>query len=1130
MLYCTKCGKPLEDNANFCMYCGAPVNRANIETKPQAEEPAVSSEKGTENQGIKLVRKKTETEPVTEEKKTVKKTSAKKKTESEASVKLVRNAGKAAQIEEPVKQTPVDTVMSTVQKERKTGRKKETAVVNEDLTVEKETERKLAKEQKKEEKAARKELKKQQKALKKQQKKEQKALRKQQKKEKKKKRGSFLGRLFKKIVLLWIITSIFVVCFISPGLLKDRFDPIVVFNDLVDRFLTEPVADNMPAEVLDEDDPALITIRYSNSELSNAPKSEAEVSPSTPKVSTGGVTVDMGSNNLRADDTLIVRDLGKKEDSDLYLALHCYDLSLKSGQDQFIGNVKVTLPLNLASDEYIDGMVFFNETTKEWEDLYYEVSADGKSITGFMDHFTKVSPKIMKMTSDMFEGALANNSARKHQNIIASDDNDILVPADLFVEAWNKIRETKDTDYLYVQFSPTMRNVGLHNATVKSLFQISGGVLSDHDSDINETIRKLGLAVTSKEIDWPLRILGLADSTNGSIKDLGFLNKIIPNRGMPYTDLLGNMMAGLNITAVALKLYSECKSGKDAEQVAIDNNLAIFSALASGASFMSGAIPALGAWPVTVLAIGIYVISISVDLYRYSEGLDELPLQEQAYLAYYKEKGISFDGKEFICKMEVPTGLDAVKNSDTPKIIKNNVNHTGLNDNNISDWESMLSAIMKNSEQYPTKTKEYLDDLYYKYADAYWQLPEDVRNGWFTQWMMKQGYDDEFIDTMLKQKILKSDIDAWRKDKIDQTLLNFQDQLKNQIDKYATKSYTAFKKAVQKEIINPLNQMIYFLIDDTSLTKEQTFYDSLYCQDYRLIPFNQEAYFKNISFKMDKHPLDSYPLMKKELPIYSDVVTTMRFADVEYPVFYPYQIVVDGGLPYIEKVELTDRYPHTPEYLPFVDMTGYKGYKNMVFVTTLYHYIQMGRPTRMIFRDVNGINTFEDAQKYYDDPGIEASFSIPKFNKNGHSFVKVKVGGDGDLSNLNGYWEGPWLGSSKQWYYFDIDTQGKRIYIDDTLGLPTESYTIRFYKYDTKTRTLKFNIGWGKEKAHLEFKMTGKNTMVLYIEYNGDSTSLEFVRSNRERFDDWSNRQKFYIPDYDAVMPPGEEFPTDLSY
>ena len=431
---------------------------------------------------------------------------------------------------------------------------------------------------------------------------------------------------------------------------------------------------------------------------------------------------------------------------------------------------------------------------------------------------------------------------------------------------------------------------------------------------------------------------------------------------------------------------------------------------------------ALGAWPVTVLAIGIYVISISVDLYRYSEGLDELPLQEQAYLAYYKEKGISFDGKEFICKMEVPTGLDAVKNSDTPKIIKNNVNHTGLNDNNISDWESMLSAIMKNSEQYPTKTKEYLDDLYYKYADAYWQLPEDVRNGWFTQWMMKQGYDDEFIDTMLKQKILKSDIDAWRKDKIDQTLLNFQDQLKNQIDKYATKSYTDFKKAVQKEIINPLNQMIYFLIDDTSLTKEQTFYDSLYCQDYRLIPFNQEAYFKNISFKMDKHPLDSYPLMKKELPIYSDVVTTMRYADVEYPVFYPYQIVVDGGLPYIEKVELTDRYPHTPEYLPFVDMTGYKGYKNMVFVTTLYHYIQMGRPTRMIFRDVNGINTFEDAQKYYDDPGIEASFSIPKFNKNGHSFVKVKVGGDGDLSNLNGYWEGPWLGSSKQWYYFDIES------------------------------------------------------------------------------------------------------------
>ena len=217
-----------------------------------------------------------------------------------------------------------------------------------------------------------------------------------------------------------------------------------------------------------------------------------------------------------------------------------------------------------------------------------------------------------------------------------------------------------------------------------------------------------------------------------------------------------------------------------------------------------------------------------------------------------------------------------------------------------------------------------------------------------------------------------------------------------------------------------------------------------------------------------------------------------------------------------------DRYPHEPEYLPWYDVNQKSD--DLVFACNVYHYIQMGQPTRMLFKDVTSIETWEDVQKYYDDPGIEVSFSIPKFNKKGQSHVRIKVTGDGELSQLNGYWEGPWLGSSKQWYFFEVNTDNKRIYIEDTLGLPTESFTIRRYKYDRKTKTLKFIIGWGKgEKATMEFKITGKDTMVLYIEYNGDNTSMEFVRSTRERFDDWGNRQKFNLPDPSSVMPPGEE-------
>ena len=31
MMYCTKCGKQNEDSARFCAFCGAPLNRAEIQ-------------------------------------------------------------------------------------------------------------------------------------------------------------------------------------------------------------------------------------------------------------------------------------------------------------------------------------------------------------------------------------------------------------------------------------------------------------------------------------------------------------------------------------------------------------------------------------------------------------------------------------------------------------------------------------------------------------------------------------------------------------------------------------------------------------------------------------------------------------------------------------------------------------------------------------------------------------------------------------------------------------------------------------------------------------------------------------------------------------------------------------------
>ena len=1110
MAYCWKCGKPLPEDAKFCIYCGAPVMTVDI-TENKAEEKKSEVKQGLyynpratagkkegkpdESQSVSSARNSPEKEelkyrlPETTDEKTVKpkKSSRKKKTE------------------------PADPAVNPVKESRPAERKTRKETVN------------TVKEDKKARKAAKK-------AAKKARKRERKAL----KKEKKKK--SFLGRIFRfirNIFILALCANLIIVALLYTGVITEDFDIVTAVRQLFSKVEDLTVSYDEPADVLNDDDPSLITIRYSDRELRNAQSEEISVTPDNHVVSLGGLTVDMGRGNLEGNDTLIVKDLGRKDDNDMAIALHCYDLSLKSGTDQFNGLVKISIPLDLGDKEYLDGMVYFDEKSGQWEDLYYEVSADGRTAIAYMDHFTKVSPKIGKMTARMFDAALAANSSRIHSSeFIKSSKGDTAIPASLFVEVWNKMRQTDTMDYLYFRQYPTMRNVGIHNDTLRELFALSGRDITATPESINNALIKLQDAVDAQKLDWPSRMLGIGDATTGAFNDFSVLNGLLSTGGKVFSETAGKMIGGLNIIITGIKLYSEYLAGKDMEKVISDNNLSIVSSAVTALGLVAGTVAGLATWPITVLGIGLCLVSLSLDVYRYTEGLDELPMQEQAYFAYYNyvandktkipdETRIGFDKENFRCKMEIPTGVAINEKDASYKRVMSHVKKYGLNEEWV--WNSMIRLIFKNSEKEPDKLRGYVDDLLYKYADSYWNLSKKERDNWVYQWMHDQGYKEEDIQDVLDQVVLKSDIEAWRKDKMNRLMLEFRHIFEQQVNLYTTKSFTAFKKEINREFLQPLNYTIYFYVEDKTLDKGMTFRDSIYAQDYRNIVYNKETYFKKTEFKEKVHITDYYPVMKNELPIYADMVTPMRFVGTEYPLFYPYQVVWDGNDIALGKATIMDRYPHTPEYLPWVAIDGSQKSENLVFITTVYHYIQMGQPTRVLFKDVTSIETWEDAQKYYDDPGVEVSFTIPKFDKKGHSSVRLKVTGDGELTALNGYWEGPWLGSSKQWYYFNVNTENKKIYIDDTLGLPTESFTINRYKYDNRTKTLKFVLGWGKERATMEFKMTGKNSMVLYIEYNGDHTSLEFVRSTRERFDDWSNRQKFYQPDPSIIIPPGDE-------
>lgn len=139
--------------------------------------------------------------------------------------------------------------------------------------------------------------------------------------------------------------------------------------------------------------PAFIDVTFTQAEYDQARTFTAPVSRENPTADFPelGIHVDLKSWNLaNAEDTLIVKQLPDKTDPVTGARLYTYDYSLASGQHRFYSDVAVTAPIQ-GDPAQFSGYVTFNEDTGAWEDVYYELSEDGRSFTAYSDHFTPQS-------------------------------------------------------------------------------------------------------------------------------------------------------------------------------------------------------------------------------------------------------------------------------------------------------------------------------------------------------------------------------------------------------------------------------------------------------------------------------------------------------------------------------------------------------------------------------------------------------------------------------------------------------------------------------------------------------------------------------------------------------------------
>ncbi len=209
-----------------------------------------------------------------------------------------------------------------------------------------------------------------------------------------KKGGCCLGRI---LIFLLIATGVFYI-------LGEYFDygggggggnvPLKSNNPfLKDEYLSTPEKVIEPTPENSPGNPRFIDVSFTEDDFRNSPAASGVINPDTAAVlfSEQGVMVDVRGYNLHnPSDTLVVQTMPVKTDSTYGHELHTYNIFLTSGQDKFGTEVEVTLPIHNGPGS-LRNVLWLNEETGKWEEVFYTVADDGKSCTAYVDHFSLFS-------------------------------------------------------------------------------------------------------------------------------------------------------------------------------------------------------------------------------------------------------------------------------------------------------------------------------------------------------------------------------------------------------------------------------------------------------------------------------------------------------------------------------------------------------------------------------------------------------------------------------------------------------------------------------------------------------------------------------------------------------------------
>ncbi len=794
---------------------------------------------------------------------------------------------------------------------------------------------------------------------------------------KKKKKRFRLGKLIIRLLVLAILIEGVYMVMVDPGIEEIR-QTIYEFRD---------GKEYDPEMFVSADiDPGAVNITFSDAEVAKAKENRAVVTEKKTSASFGNIKVEMSPYNLLGgDDELIVKSLGTKQDENSGCSIEAYDFALASGRNEFCYHVVIDFPVEKNDDNYTE-FVYYNESSKKWEALYYELSEDGKHYHVYIDHFTKVG-KQQRLFN--LKKPLVRNTSELERLMEQKG-----ITLDMFFECRTAFVE--DHMLYNVHMDTSLLLDKMKNDTIKSVGQV---VNNFHNQSMS--LKRAFEALNNEKVEKYSEYSGYVEAgmTMNEMTEFVFKD----------SKALSNLGLALSAVDFSLALFNIADEiSLNPETTTLDlwrkrwSELITMGTAATAVLTLSGPVAVQFAALSLAWYFGTYCYDQLQKIDEYNPDSKEI---EWRFYDYYLHPNHNVNVTK---DHRYKTDLDGIMKKPSSMsdeefkiFVKDMKKEPGLRSGDPKYWMPAFKSILRIYRNEPERVPGILDELYENFANAYFDLSKKERTKWQEEASRKLAIDiREYtplgrLETRETVKAMKQKMQIMTAETLMQAYKDFEYDLLKE-----------FRSFVREKIDKPMNSIVYFYVVDDSLGKDQDFTKSRYYVDYTKLEENQN-FIKNRK--------------------YNKVTTPMKFAGVTKPLFIPMQ---SSG----EKGSKKYYYPYQDNFLPKINPDG------MVFKCTLFHWMMMGSPAQMIFRDVNSeVET-----------DLIASVSSVSGNAN-KTTMTIHVNPGLTLDPYLGIWQD----TNKRGYVALAYQGGKVVYYEGSKLDPGKEWVVvDSYNIDPKTKVL----------------------------------------------------------------------------